>query len=582
MHSRRLLLLPACAAAATLAVVAVPGPAGGAAPAPLRFAVSFDSSVRAAPVNGRVLVVLSRDGSTEPRYQIDIVGGVPFWGQDVHALRPGQSAVLGTGRPGYGYPLQSVRQIPPGNYYVQAFLNTYSTFSRSDGSTVQLHMPCGDGQYMFNSPGNLYGVPRRIHLDPASSGTVHLALDRRIAVAQPVPPGGTCQQGNPPDSAHVRHFKIRSAALSRFWGRPMYVGATVLLPAGYDDPRNRRTRYPVEMHFDHFTTAAPHGFEESGGNAFSSFWLSGNAPRFISVEVREENPYYDSSYVVNSRNLGPYGTATNRELLPAIDRTFRTIGTRWSRVTSGGSTGGWEALASQVFYPDVYGGTFAGYPDPVDFHKHQIVDIYRDANAYETIREWDRTPRPDSRQPDGNLDYTMAQENHWELALGDRDRSEGAWAIWEAVYGPQGADGYPALVWDKRTGAIDHAVARQWKPFDLTAVLTSQWRTLGPKVAGRIYVYVGDTDTYYLNDAVELLQAALARERSPRARATFVYGHEQPHGWSPYTDQQWFAVYAAYIASHAPRGTVTAAWRGNTAPPAMSGPGVVVRASGRR
>jgi Putative esterase len=543
---------------------------------PLRFAVTFPASLRQAAADGRVYVVISRDGSSDPRDQIDIVGGVPFWGRNVDHLAPGRPALVDGADATYGYPLPRLDQLPAGRYSVQAFLNVYSTFRRSDGSVVKMHLPCGDGQDIFHSPDNLYSTPRWIDLDPRRSGTVRLNLDHLITPKDPVPAGGTCQQGNPTDTAHVRHVKILSPSLTAFWGRPMYVGANVLLPAGYDDPANASLRYPVEYHFAHFTENAPHGFREDGGNAFSQFWLSAAAPKMISVEVREENPFYDSSYVVDSPNTGPYGTATTKELIPALDGRFRTIAAPWARLTSGGSTGGWEALASLVFYPDVYGGTFAGYPDPVDFHRHQIVDVYDDANAYDLIRDWDRTARPDSRDVHGEVDYTMAQENLWELALGDHDRSGGAWAIWESVYGPQGPDGYPALVWDKRTGQIDHAVAARWKPKDLTAKLGAEWATLGPKLRGEIYVYVGDMDTYFLNDAVELLQAQLGAQTNPPADATFLYGREKPHGWTPYTDAQWFGVYADYLALHAPAGTATAAWAPRSPVPAADPDGGVV------
>ena len=524
----------------------------------LRFAVSFPSSLRQEAADGRAYVVISRKATPEPRDQIDITGGVPFWGEDVDGLRPGRTAYV-DGR-AYGYPVERLRDLPSGRYTVQAFFNVYTTFHRSDGSTMKLHMPCGDGQDLFHSPGNMYGSPQTVDIEPRRSGTIRLALDHVITPAQPVPADGTCQQGNPMDTAQVKHVKILSPRLSAFWGRPIYIGANVLLPAGYDASSD--DRYPVEYHFAHFTINAPHGFREDQGNAFSKWWMSGSAPRFISVEVREENPFYDSSYVVNSANLGPYGDATTRELIPAIDSRFRTIAAPWARVTAGGSTGGWEALASQVFYPNVYGGTFAGYPDPVDFHRHQIVDVYGDANAYETVREWDRTPRPDSRDVAGDTNYVMAQENLWELARGDRDRSGGAWAVWEAVYGPQGRDGYPALAWDKRTGTIDPGVTARWKPMDLSAKLAAEWPTLGPRVQGRIFVYVGDTDTYFLNDAVQLLQQTLDSRTSPSADATFVYGRAKQHGWSPYSAQEWFSVYADYVARHAPKDTDTSVWRG--------------------
>ncbi|WP_194893021.1 alpha/beta hydrolase-fold protein [Catenulispora pinisilvae] len=552
----------------------------------LKFDVSFPAATRATPADGRAFVIVSTNADSDPREQINIINGAPYWGKDVNGLKPGRSVTLDSGASTYGYPLSTLNQLPPGRYYVQAFFTVYDTFHRGDGSTVQMHMPCGDGQDIFNSPRNMYSTPQWITITGDQDRPVKLALDHVITPADPIPAGGTCQQGNPADSQHVKHIKILSPALTKFWGTPIYIGANVLLPQGYDDPKNANVHYPVEYHFAHFTEAAPHGFKEDGSNSFSQFWLNPSSPKFISVEVREENPFYDSSYVVDSPNVGPYGTATTKELIPALDAQFRTIAAPWARVTAGGSTGGWEALASLVFNPDVFGGTFAGYPDPVDFHRHQIVDIYDDANAYNTLRQFDYpTQRPDDRNTAGDTIYDMAQENLWELALGDHDRSGGAWAIWEAVYGPQGKDGYPALVWDKRTGAIDHTVAAQWKPKDLDAKLAAQWSTLGPQLQGEIHMYVGDTDTYFLNDAVELLQQNLDSQTSPPADATFTYGREKQHGWSPYTDAQWFGVYAAYIASKAPTGTDTSGWRGSpttaaaTAAPTVTIPAVTTTAS---
>jgi hypothetical protein len=531
-------------------VVTSTAAAGFAGHVRLRFAVSFPSSLQPSALDGRAYIIVTRDGGSEPRQQIDITGGVPFWGRDVDHLRPGHAVYLDSGPDTYGYPLESLSSLPAGHYFVQAFFNAYDTFRRSDGSVVKMHEPCGDGMNIMSSPGNLYSTPKWIDIRPRSTGTVRISLDRKIAPADPVPPGGTCQQGNPADTAHVKHIKIKSDLLSKFWGRPIYIGANILLPAGYDP--NGTSRYPVEYHMGHYTENAPRGFREDGGNDFSKWWLSGQAPPFIVVELREENPVYDTSYAVNTPNLGPYGDATTKELIPAIDQQFHTIAAPWGRITSGGSTGGWMALASEVFYPDVYGGTFAGYPDPVDLRREQIINVYGDNNAYDTIRPWDRTPRPDSRTVDGDTNYVNAQENLWELALGDKDRSSGAWAIWESLFSPQGKDGYPAQAWDKRTGAIDHTVTARWTAMDLSQIIATHWSTLGPKLQGRITVYVGDTDTYFLNTAVQLLQQRMSTLTGPTPDATFIYGRAKPHGWSPYTVQQWFAIYADYISHHAP------------------------------
>ncbi|WP_051469030.1 alpha/beta hydrolase-fold protein [Actinomadura oligospora] len=563
---------------AVLLVVTGTTAAGVSGHGRLRFAVTLSPSAARqagrAAVDGRAYVIVSRKGDSEPRDQIDITGGVPFWGRNVDGVRPGGTVVLDAGGGTYGYPLKSIASLPAGRYSVQAFFNTYDTFRRGDGSTVKMHMPCGDGMDLFDSPGNFSSSPRWVDIDPAHGGTVDLTLDHLITPSQPVPAGGTCQQGNPADSAHVKHVKIQSPALSRFWGRPIYIGANILLPAGYDPDGS--VRYPVEYHFGHFTTNAPRGFREDGGNAFSKWWLSDAAPRFIVVELREENPFYDTSYAVDTPNLGPYGQATTRELIPAIDARFRTIAEPYGRLTSGGSTGGWMALAGQVFYPDVYGGAFAGYPDPVDLRREQIVNVYGDGNAYETVREWDRTPRPDSRNVAGDTNYVNAQENLWELARGDKDRSGGSWAMWEALFSPRGKDGYPALAWDKASGTIDHSVSAGWTAMDLSAKVAAEWPTLGPKLQGKVFVYVGDTDTYFLNTAVELFQQRTDALANPSSGFAFVYGRAKQHGWSPYTAQEWFQIYADHVARHAPKGTDVAAWRGPRATPRLSASGGVI------
>lgn len=535
----RMLLIVVVLAVLVAASSATADPSGRG---PLGFKISFASSVRNAPVTGRMYVIVSRSSEDEPRFQIDVTDGVPFWGKNVSGLQPDQVVVLSSGDSEvYGYPLPSLDQLPPGNYYVQAFLNVYTRFQRSDGSVVWLHMPCGDGQNPFDSPGNLYSGVVPVHLNPAASGTVKLTLDRVIEPAQPVPPGGTCQQGNPSDTAHVKHVKIQSELLSGFWGTPIHIGANILLPEGYESDTS--TRYPVVYRQGHFPRGNPFGFREDLGNSFSRWWVSPDAPRMIVVEIRHENPYYDDSYAVNSANLGPYGDAIAQELIPYIDANFRTIPERSARTLTGGSTGGWEALAQMVFYPDTYAGTWALCPDPVDFRFHQLVNVYEDPNAYFTQHEWLNVPRPSAREVSGDTIWTMEEENHWEAALGTNGRSGlGQWDIWQVVYGPQGPDGYPAPIWDKFTGEIDHSVAQGWHGMDIRLYLESNWPSLGPKLTDRVHIFTGDDDTFFLNDAVELLEAAVANLKDPPANFEFQYGHNQPHCWSPYTNPELLTI----------------------------------------
>ena len=218
----------------------------------------------------------------------------------------------------------------------------------------------------------------------------------------------------------------------------------------------------------------------------------------IIIEIQHANPYYDDSYAVNSANLGPYGDAITYELVPFIEKQFRGIGKGWARFMYGGSTGGWEALAAQIFYPDEYNGAWGACPDPIDFRAYTVVNIYEHKNAYYAEAPWKQMPRPGKRNYLGELAATIEEMNHMELALGTNSRSGGQWDIWQAVYSPVGKDGYPKPIWDKLTGKIDHSVAEYWREhYDLGHILKRDWKKLGPKLEGKLHIYVGEADNYY-------------------------------------------------------------------------------------
>jgi len=521
---------------------------------PLRFEISFTKDVASGlaelglqvPVVGRVFVAISTDGSREPIRLIDVTG-VPFWGKDVRNLSAGQPIVIADdeGTLVVGYPLGRLADIPAGEYYVQAFLNVYTTFHRADGHVVEMHLNSGAGQNPFGAPGNVKSRVQRVYLDPESSGTVALTLTEVIPPARPLEEGEVLQQGLYDDTADVKYVKIKSKLVSEFWGQDMYIGANIRLPKGYNDHPD--VYYPVHYHQGHFPR----------GKAGSE---SDEGPWFIEVWFRHANPYYDDSYAVNSANVGPYGDALVKELIPYIEEHFRIIREPWARILSGGSTGGWEALALQVFYPDFFGGTWPSSPDGVDFHGYQIVDIYEEDNAYYTEYDWTKVERPSCRRSDGNIRFTIRMENLWEYALAPNSRSTMQWAVWEAVYGPVGPDGYPRPIWNILTGEIDHDVAEQWKKYDLTDILRENWSTLGPNLVGKIHMTVGDMDSYYLNLGVYLLEEFLESTTDPYAVATFAYGRLGSHGWRP-SPRLANADYADYITENAPEGADTSSWK---------------------
>jgi putative esterase len=508
----------------------------------LRVEISFTGAARPEPVTGMVYLAISKDNQTPPIQQTD-PEGVPLFSTFVQDLKPG--APVSITRESRGHPVASLADIPAGEYWVQPFVNVYTRFPRADGHTVWLHMDQWEGQKWQRSPGNLYGDPVKMRLDPAAAAPISLVADKVI------PPIKV-----PADTDMVKRIKIQSQVLTKWWGQPIFLGATILLPKDYD--KHPDVHYPVNYIQGHFSLGAPGGYGRGGD--FDKLWLADDTPRFIYVTLQHPSPYYDDSYAVNSENNGPYGEAIMQELLPAIETQFRVIRQPWARMLSGGSTGGWIALAHQVFYPDFYGGAFGSCPDAVDFNYHQIVNIYKDPNAYFVDHGWMRVDRPTERRPDGNIVSMMKDENRYELTVGDKSRSGGQWDIWEATYSPVGKDGYPVRLWDKQTGVIDHAVAEKWKKYDLLDVLKTNWATLGPKVGHKLNVYVGDMDSYYLNDAVENLYAFLQKAENPKWTGEVVFQRRAPHCWGPRAPEL-LEKMTKQVEKYAPAGADKTGWR---------------------
>jgi hypothetical protein len=284
---------------------------------------------------------------------------------------------------------------------------------------------------------------------------------------------------------------------------------------------------------DRFHLAGYNRIQQQEAYKFYQQWSGPNFPRVLIVKLQHANPYYDDSYAVDSANVGPYGTAIETELIPAIEKQFRAIGQPWARFLYGGSTGGWESLAAQIFYPDHYNGAFAACPDPVDFHAYTNVDLYREKNLFYLEGAHKEVEQPAMRDYLGHTTLTLKQNQAYELALGDHGRSGEQFDIWQAVYSPLGADGYPQPIFDKQTGVIDPAVAVYWRDhYDLTAKLQREWPAIGPELRGKLHVYVGSDDTYFLNDAVYLLEDFLKSTTNPPYDGEVTYGPRAEHCWN--------------------------------------------------
>jgi hypothetical protein len=520
----------------------------------LRFEITFPEDAHPEPITGRIYVILSRQDDEEPRLKVGWTEGIPLWGKSINALKPGDSGIIDGET--FGFPLKSISDIPPGEYYVQGFINIYTEFQRADGHTLWLHNDQWEGQQWNRSPGNLYSDVEKVTIDSAGSQTIQLECKNVIPPIE-----------IPPDTKWVKRIKFQSRILTEFWGQPMFLGATVLLPRGYDEHPD--VSYPVNYIQGHFSIRAPHGFrtdepEEENrwarrGYEFYEYWNSDDCPRMIAVTFQHPCPYYDDSYGVNSPNTGPYGDAIMLELIPKIEETFRIIRKPYARVLSGGSTGGWISLALQVYYPDFFGGTWSFCPDPVDFRYYQIVNIYEDKNAYYFQNEWMTVERPNLRSTDGNIRFMMKDENHYEYVVGDKSRGGGQWDIWEAVFSPIGEDGYPRPIWDKLTGEIDHEAAEQCKKYDLRLYLEENWDSLGHKLAGKLHIYTGSMDSFYLNNAVVLLEEFLECTTNPYYEGVVKYGDRKPHCWGP-RGKELYDLFKEYISRNADEGDDRSLW----------------------
>jgi hypothetical protein len=532
------------------------------------FRLTYPASASAGPITGRAFVFIARSDKREPRLQSGPDrGSEPFFGVDVDALAPGK--VVTIYQTTLGFPLASVSKLPAGEYYVQGLILPYTQFKRSDGHTVWAHMDAGEGQRFNASPGSLVSAVQKVRIDPAAKTVVSISL---TTVLPPVAPAE--------DTPWVKHVRITSRLASAFWGHPMTLGTVVLLPKGYEENPSRR--YPVVYTVGHYSDRPSFGFTLTGcdkpetpearaarlartmrepGCEFQQAWTSGQVPVFIAVFIQHTTPYYDDSYVLNSANNGPYGDAITTELIPEIDKRFRTVAAPYARLLTGGSTGGWDVLGLQTHYPDVFGGAWGLYPDQLDFRNYQFGNIYADTNAYvNDDGSWLPREIPSSRTPQGLTELTVREENQAEMVIASHGRSGGQWDGWQAAWAPVGADGYPKPLWDKRTGHInrDVALAMRANGYDLRDYVERNWKTLGPKLVGKLHIAVGDMDNYFLNLGVYHMETFLESTKEPGKgpyyAGTVQYGRPlKPHGWQPWTNQELLRMMMAQVEKNAPR-----------------------------
>ncbi len=538
-------------------------PAAGAAlarSAP-RFDIAYSPAASRGPITGRLILVVAKQAEVEPRLTVSPRGPAMF-ATDVSGLGAGDVVTIGARAT--GYPADLAR-LAPGNYYVQAFLTVYTQVHRSDGHTIWVHMNDGRPESVGDAAGTLYSEARHLRIEPGRSYRLTLTHQRQAA-----PPAT--------DTEWLKHVTIQSRKLTAFWGRPIFIHATVLLPKGYDE--HPEVSYPavyplghgIPFSFD--TDSADENVARQGqvdsitglesGYDFYRTWISDRYPRVIAITLEQQTPYFPDSYSVNSANDGPYGDALVEEVIPALEARFRIIAKPYARLLEGASTSGWQTLALQLRNPDYFGGAWVLQPDPIDFRHYQLTNIYQDTTAFEEASgEFVTGERTFGRRTNGQVRWTTRQISRFEAVLGTHGRSEYQLEGWEAVYGPVGPDGYPKPLWDKLTGRIDRQVADYMREhgYDLRAYAERNWPSLGPKLVGKLHFFCGDMDDFFLNLAVYDFQKFLAGTTNPHYEAEFTFGRPlKGHSWHRYTWGELVRRMADHVTEHAPAGE-PAAWR---------------------
>jgi hypothetical protein len=487
--------LPAAAAAlvaAALGLAAQPAPTPG-----LRFVVKLDPGLGAKPQSGRVLVAVGPAGRP-PSFTNYVPPVLPVLGADADDFTADKTITLDAKSD--VFPLRPLDELPAGEYTVQAVFAT----------NPDVNTP--------SAPGNRYCEPVKVRLDPAAGTIVTLTLDKTFA------------ERAPKDAPTHKYLKVPSKLLSDFHGRPMEYRVGVVLPPNFE---KEAKKYALLIDVGGF------------GNRYTSAAFHAPDPRFVQIIPDGAGPYGDP-YQVNSANNGPYGDALVREVIPYVEQTYRCLGTGKARFTTGASTGGWVSLALQVSYPDVFNGCWSQCPDSVTFERFELIDLYADENAFVNRFGFDR---PGTRTLDGDVVATVRHECALERVLGRGGRWELGgrdWASWNATYGPRGPDGKPVPVWDGRTGKINKGVLDHWKRYDLVRVMRDNWPQLGPKLAGgKVNVWVGDGDDYFLNLAVHKLKATAERFADPKFDGTIKIDMRRGHEGGGWTRKQMFDAMAA-------------------------------------
>ncbi|MEC9091519.1 MAG: alpha/beta hydrolase-fold protein, partial [Planctomycetota bacterium] len=430
----------------------------------LSFSIRLPKQLSNEKITGRLFVFSSQRG--EPRLGPNWFQPEPFFGKDISNWKPGSAVVLDDNADCFPVPIS---KLPQGKYRFQALLD-HDFYSPSPGNGV----------------GNFYSEIKDVEIK-GTNQTISFDLVNVI------------QEKPIPETKFVKIVKLDSRLLGNFHKRSVFEKAVVVLPAGYH--KNAERRYPV--------------FYEISGFGATLHQL---ASRYSRRQPTEEKKQFDYIHVLltgeckwghhvyaNSATNGPRGDALVKEMIPLIDSRFRTVPEMAARYVGGHSSGGWSSIWLQVNYPDTFGGLWSTAPDPVDFRDYQQTNLY--SNSPESIYYF----KNQNRKP---LARRGRQVMIWYPDFAKMDDTLGRGGqlrSFEAVFSPLDHDGKPAKMWNRLTGIVDPEVVKAWKQYDLQLILKNNWKSLAPKLKGKMHILMGTEDTFYLEGATQLLSQSLKK-----------------------------------------------------------------------
>lgn len=452
---------------------------------------------------GRLFIFISLDSINEPRTQINPnpMAKTEIFAKNIDDFDTKNPFKL-TGDAGLiGTPDWTLKNVPAGEYYIQIVWDQKSDESRID------------------EPGNLYTEKKRINVNRPQnlSFVLNHKIESRKIDMHPL----------------AREVELRSDTLSNWWGKNMVLKASILLPHNYDSTKEYPIRYNVDGYGGRYDRI---NYWILRDKDFMDWWTSGDAPEIINVFLDGEGPFGDS-YQMDSENSGPYGHSLVHELIPHIESLYRGTQSSTYRFVDGCSTGGWVSLGLQLYYPDMFNGTFSYSPDAIAFENYQLINIYKDENAF--INEYGYE-RPVMRETSGEPILSLRTWIQFENVQGSSNtylHSGNQFSAHAALYSPKGDNGLPKPLFDPITGEIDHQVADHWKKYDFKLYTQKNWAELGPKLQGKIYIWMGDMDHFYLNTGTREFDSFLKTTKNPTSDAVIEYSAMDGH-CSQYSDKK--------------------------------------------